>query len=348
MISSCQIRNFKGIHECEIDDLKKINLFIGKNNSCKSTILEAMYYTLKEFYGKSELPQVFRRRNNVYCPGQDLWFYHNTDEDIKIKIDLVNSVLTLELRFDEEHSSIRCSTSFFDKKSSAKFTSSGIYSVDLDVVRSVTFSMPTTEDTQIKKFVNDALFLESSVKYDVDSIEKLLGLLKTKNLASEFGEYLNRIFGLGQNWEFLPVPNRPKEFRAALIEKNKYLYISGLGDGIRYAIQVLGNAMLIRDSCIFIEEIETNQHPEALKKLIPILLDISRKNNLQIIVTTQSPLTWTIFEHEFADPSERDAFFQCFHVQRNMEDGTVNCKIASRKDYDVFWNGVMQDLYGTQ
>lgn len=43
MIDSIQIRNFRGIREGEIDGFRRINLFIGPNNSGKSTLMEALY-----------------------------------------------------------------------------------------------------------------------------------------------------------------------------------------------------------------------------------------------------------------------------------------------------------------
>ena len=42
MISKIEIDNFKGIEKIEIDNLNKINIFVGTNNSKKTTILEAI------------------------------------------------------------------------------------------------------------------------------------------------------------------------------------------------------------------------------------------------------------------------------------------------------------------
>ena len=42
MINKIEINKFKGIEKIEIDNLNKINIFIGANNSKKITILEAI------------------------------------------------------------------------------------------------------------------------------------------------------------------------------------------------------------------------------------------------------------------------------------------------------------------
>ena len=39
-----KIENFRGIKSLEINDLARINLFVGKNNCGKTSVLEAAFY----------------------------------------------------------------------------------------------------------------------------------------------------------------------------------------------------------------------------------------------------------------------------------------------------------------
>ena len=43
MYQNVTIENFRGITSLEIDDFKKVNLFVGKNNCGKTTVLEALF-----------------------------------------------------------------------------------------------------------------------------------------------------------------------------------------------------------------------------------------------------------------------------------------------------------------
>ena len=43
MFRSIKIENFRGIRTSEIDDLSQVNLFFGKNNCGKSSVLEALF-----------------------------------------------------------------------------------------------------------------------------------------------------------------------------------------------------------------------------------------------------------------------------------------------------------------
>ncbi|MCX9011318.1 MAG: AAA family ATPase [Candidatus Methanoperedens sp.] len=47
-IKSAEITNFRGIKECKVDDLSLVNIFVGINNSRKSTLLDAIYIGCKE------------------------------------------------------------------------------------------------------------------------------------------------------------------------------------------------------------------------------------------------------------------------------------------------------------
>ena len=48
MIKDLYIENFKCFNKIKIDDIKKINFLVGKNNSGKTTILEALMLILSE------------------------------------------------------------------------------------------------------------------------------------------------------------------------------------------------------------------------------------------------------------------------------------------------------------
>ena len=43
MIQDIKIENFRGITSLEIQDFKKINIFVGKNNCGKTSVLEALF-----------------------------------------------------------------------------------------------------------------------------------------------------------------------------------------------------------------------------------------------------------------------------------------------------------------
>jgi len=97
-----------------------------------------------------------------------------------------------------------------------------------------------------------------------------LGKIKNEGKSKDFGDYLNSIFAKGNMWEFMPHPENSEEFVVAF-SNGVPKFIKGMGDGIRFAMQIIGTSMMVKDTAIFIEEIESSQHPASLEKLIIFL-----------------------------------------------------------------------------
>ncbi len=79
-----EINNFRGIKSFTVEDLKDINLFVGKNNSRKTTVLEALFLLL----GASN-PELVVRINNF----RDLFL--SDEEDLRFifyNLDYSNAV----------------------------------------------------------------------------------------------------------------------------------------------------------------------------------------------------------------------------------------------------------------
>ena len=351
MITNVALTNFKGIRNCSFDGLGQINLFVGKNNSCKSTILEGVYYSLKEF-SESELTQIFQKRTNVFSGMSELWFNYAKKEEISFRIGFDNSDFNMEMSFDEDTNRIRCQLRVFDRKANNWQTlPSTEYSSDFNAFRSVRYQdYSTSISPEVRRNIADYIkrcsFIESLIKKDVVSLEGLLGVIKTRGMANVLGEHLFAIFGQGRNWEFLPSFDRPNEFRAVTYVNGTPFFISGLGDGMRYALHIIANCMLSKNTAVFIEEIESNQHPASLGKLIPLIVKMAKENNLQLFITTQSiSLAWGFFEKEFT-PEEREKYFKCFAVERDEKTGSVTCTPQSKEDQSTWDSSIHKGLYG--
>ena len=61
-----EVQNFRGIKYCKLEDFADLNVFIGKNNTGKSTILESIYLNITsqdlDLVGNDPLLFIFRRR----------------------------------------------------------------------------------------------------------------------------------------------------------------------------------------------------------------------------------------------------------------------------------------------
>jgi hypothetical protein len=199
----------------------------------------------------------------------------------------------------------------------------------------------------ILTYVENTHFIENSQRNRVSSFEELLGYMKNQGLTKTFGENMQRIYGVGLNWEFTPSLDDPKEYRAATMVNDKPYYLSGLGDGFRFAASILAFAICNKNTALMIEEIECNQHPSALKAILKTLVKLCLEQNIQLFLTTHSKevedtLLLDIFGE---DPDQRETVFRSFLVSRNSENGVVVCKRVKTEENAADWAKVNETLW---
>ena len=90
MLRSLEIQNFKGIKQGKIDDLSQVNSLVGRNNSGKSTILDALIMLRStvvayDHLERSGVEQIVQRRvdQGSRSMGYDeLWYGMETGDPI--------------------------------------------------------------------------------------------------------------------------------------------------------------------------------------------------------------------------------------------------------------------------
>lgn len=338
MLTRLSIQNFKGIASCDFEDedLARINLLIGKNDSGKSTIMEAVYYMLKELHAPPKLSQIMSRRTNVSCGGSELWFRYNIELPIVISTSLDS--LQLEWRIQAPQEGRLISSEFYQGIDSP--SEKGLRPLGGTTYVGRNFSMTSSSganvingilaDIKIKDalvaYASGASFVDCTIKSNTSDIERILARFKIGGKEQTFGEILNDIYGKGKEWEFMPQLENPDEKRLAIREAGQLKYFSDFGDGLRCCAGILGTAMSARNTVLFVEEIESHQHSGSLSKLIRHLVNIARENNLQVFLSTHSKDVWeSLSRGVYVEDSGKQAEeFRCLVIERNPETGKVS------------------------
>lgn len=353
MIREVSIENFKGIRHCEIKDLGKVNLFIGKNSCGKSAIMEAIYFTGKEFIGPN-LPQcIMRRANRGNYSARELWYgYDMKSSEVQVTMKFVgDDSVGLRIRFIEQEKILRdflSSGSLPNRQEDigcdyypASFSHRGEHRPDLH----------TNHNTEIRRFFDRSVFIDPTAKTDVRQIEgNYLNILKLSEAdSSDLAKRTAEIYDTKPSWEFLPHPDFPPDnpSRFAILEGKRRLFFDNFGDGLHYGLAMMAIAKTRENTALFIEEIESHQHPEAIGKLISNLLEIAGMNNLQLFITTHNRIVWNFFEKEFETEDARQKLLRVYRVVRNGETGVVECIPQTKENADEFWSAVDKELYGS-
>ena len=334
MLTRLGIQNFKGIASCDFEekDLSRINLLIGKNDSGKSSIMEAAYYMFKELCGSSQLYATMSRRTDVSYGVSEIWFKYRIElpivvsasfESVKFewKIELtqegyVNSLLSQKVRTPSGDGYVEVRKAAYSGGDFSFSSSSGN-----------TNALQAEDELKktITAYATGTSFIDCTIKSKTREIERILARFKIDGKERRFGEVLNDVYGKGKEWEFMPQLERPEEKRLAIREAGHLRYFSDFGDGLRCCVGVLGTAMSLRNTAIFIEEIESHQHSGSLSKLIRHLVTISRENNLQVFLSTHSLDTWESLSRGVyvEDPEKQKEEFRCLLIERDPETGKV-------------------------
>jgi AAA15 family ATPase/GTPase len=347
MITGLHISNFKGISESKIDEMGMVNLFIGKNDSCKSTILEAAYTVLRESYS-SGLGSSLSRRTNLEIGNRELWYGYKTDSNIKIELLFENAVLSMVATYEKGQNRINSITNLSAHVGPAArvFARSNTYQDNFAMSASSGHDLSQNmKALGFGNYVMDSRFVDSSLKNDLRLVESLLGQLKLQGLDLEFGKLFSQVFETDPHWEFMPHPDFPTQYRVALSKGDSRVFLNGFGDGLRFCMLLMGRIMLAKNTALFIEEIENNQHPESLVKIVPFLVEYSRKNNLQLFITTHNPLVMRLFEEHCKNDKEKSVL-RIYRVTRDKSNGFVQCIPLTEKELADWFTKVDQDLWG--
>lgn len=197
----------------------------------------------------------------------------------------------------------------------------------------VAFKKQLSSNIKNLDFLSDITLIDDNFIRNMEQFErefwgKLLGSRTDKEITSILNDvYQTEI----EHFTFKPYSleddkrNRRDSDRYKLFSalENIALHIDDYGDGFRYAFTILTSILLFKKRELLIEEIESHQHAGSLKKLIPKLVEISQKNNLQLFVTTHSFEVWRYFYGAFNEDNRKNNF-RSFHVVRDADTGKVD------------------------
>ncbi len=304
MFENLSIQNLRGIQSLKISDLRRINIFVGPNNSGKTTILESIFLLI----GMSN-PQLYASINNfrglTSTEANDLKFnFRNLD---------TNNTIILEA-FEKKDGKRKLKISpLFSNTVVEQFTNKDSTTESLNETSAASDTRISQEASgvsyQFTHGVNEESVYTSKLYFDQ-------GILKI-TLNSDYKEKLNgRILNGYDFWGALSdrVNRLQRDKRKDILIKflkiidpkvedialglNKLVYIdigieqmipiSLMGDGFLKACSAMANILISEDGFLMVDEIENGLHYKTLKLLWKSMLEVSRDSNVQMFIATHS------------------------------------------------------------
>ena len=285
MIESIEIKNFRGIHHGKIEGLSQVNLFFGKNNCGKSSLLEALFLVC----GQSNplLPATINAmRTYTRLTETDIrYFFYQMDAASQIQIATSGS--------QERHLSV---TSFQEAAPVDASNSS------TDIPRRYGLRMQYNNrdgeySSEVMYDLGKSNQMEQNVRVDARYAEQL----KCEYLSPRYDsrasvEGLQNII-LNKDEDFLAEALRILEpgARNPIFMENVMYVDAGLpqripinlmGDGIRKIVSFLTSIYKCRGGVVLIDELSNGFHYSVMKDMWKVVIRAALRNDVQIFATT--------------------------------------------------------------
>lgn len=285
MIDSVKVNNFRGIHRCKIEGLSQVNLFFGKNNCGKSSLLEALFLVC----GQSNplLPATLNamRTYTRLTESDILYFFYQMDAASEIQIETTGG--------QERHLAIttfqEAANELADNVSTELSHHYGLRmkyrTTDGELTSEVHYDLGKTNQIEQRHHV-DRRYTEQlkcvylSPRYDTNASTEGLHNIYINKDESFLAEALKVLEPAAHNPVFMD------GVMLVDIDLSQRIPINLMGDGIRKIVSFLTNIYACRGGVVLIDELSNGFHYSVMQPMWEIVIRAAIKNDVQIFATT--------------------------------------------------------------
>ena len=321
MYTSLSIKNFRAFETLEIEGLKRVNLFTGRNNSGKTSVLEAVYLLEGEFPA-SRARQLFSNRNLAGAAIQHQtalempWatLFRDLSVETDIRIEGINSGASVEIRLSTQ----------LDEKVKSHFGSHEFspspYTRNLlagHVNRQLS-DMIWINEGKIESFKGDASFLNllsfvlSNTRRSQQDLVTQFGRLEVVKLDGLVVEALQIVDPRLRNLSTILLGG-VAILHADLDGTARRLPLAVVGDGMLRFLDIIFAIVQNSGRAVMIDEIENGFHYSTLPKVWELIHKLAKQYNVQIFAVTNSQ-ECAVAAHEAAKADGYD--YQYFRIEQ--------------------------------
>ncbi len=324
MINSLYIKNYRNLKELSIKSLGRVNLITGKNNTGKSTILEAIaiyasrgdlttLYQLLEERGESfkriessanSIQSNIKIISSLFCNR-----VVNFTKNDAIVIGILENTLfgeeqsnekTLSFRFvkyfdeeqkDNDGSIIRRRKIELESEIEKDF---GSFKIGLEIRLGNNYSILSLEDGRLPRYGfrglanNDTFQFIRTKNIDREINGKLWDNITLTEKESNIIEALKIIEPLTERIAFIEDGSKERTAVIKLSSSQSILPVRSMGDGTNRILTIILALVNADNGYLLIDEFENGLHYSVQEKLWEIIFSLAEKLNVQVFATTHS------------------------------------------------------------
>ena len=339
MFKKIAIKGFRGIKELELDDFRQINLFVGKNNCGKSTILESLYLAISPT--NAHLPvkiNMFRGLQNV---DENMWLTlfnkMSIDSNITISTELNTKdkrKLVIEPNMKSATNVAITNTKIKDELINASGDVSGS-SLMFSVINGLLIEYSV-------KPKNAKRWIKYNAQVTLDGIDGKI--IPPKGYKENLkGAYINpqTIFiDIQKRFDEIQVRKQIESIVDVLKEIDDSLVDISLGKDVIYCdigldrlmpINVMGDGMYRllaiilaistqQDGILLIDEIDTGLHYSTQEVLWNVIFKSAKKFNVQIFASTHSLECIKAFSSTYFNQLSKEVDIKLYRIEKRDDD----------------------------
>lgn len=326
MYSSITIDGFRRFDHLELNDLSRINLIMGDNNSGKTSVLEAVFAHMNGLSFTSFMRiGIFSRQvstTGLLDFGEKIkGLFHNTSTlpytfsisatmFDNLKTHAIKSVFKPSIELSDLDPRTLGKAQAFDRVLDEQLDNLSINVFSMDSINSTRQNLPQPVsagiweiyfDEKTKRFnlmFPPSFTLEQTafkagidtgiIGYKENQSEiRVFSYLKRYRILGEFVEEMRTVFPEIKEIDMIPYPNGQGPVTIITNDGNN-LPLHLFGDGMRRWFYLLGHMVVFRKAVHLIDEVDAFFHPTAQKEFPKLLLKYAEKYDNQIFMTSHS------------------------------------------------------------
>ena len=361
LMDSFEVENFRSLKHLKLEKLARVNLLVGKNNSGKTSVLEA-FYVLTGIRGIYWVPIVESARNSNSERLSFKQLFYNFDvnkkitlsgtykaEMLEVQIPLVKMRAAIELA--DRPTLLPREMDYYERPPNTPKNPYNPESLFIileisEIPSAINFELRRTAQQQQEVLIypktsEDRSYFEQGPAFIAGprNLTKLLNVRHNLYMLNDELETLkvdkrdNKIVKVLQE-----IDNRISRIELAPsgqiyldLGQSSLLPLNLMGDGIQRLLSIMSAIASNAGGIILIDELDNGLHYSALRVLWKGILQAAREYNVQIFATTHSAealrhLTWVLDDEENASYRDEVAAYTLIRA----DDDTVR---SYRHDY---------------
>lgn len=335
--SKLQVERFKKISGLQIDNLRRINIFAGPNNSGKTTILEAVYLLCHQNDISALLDLAKCRNRNRGITSQ--YLYSLLDQGFSIKGEFNDCPVSAVIvryqdhqveKHDDYITSIQADGLIEDKAAKMKLHLYG--------------KNPPEREYESIQHICKAIY-SSPYYYRPEELYQLYAKAieaksNGKMIFEQVLEFIRRVDPSIKNI-FLIEENGVKSFRVdsdRFMDKN--MELSSYGEGLVRIFELGLGMSNCKNGILLIDEFETAIHYSLLVEFTRVIQELANEFNVQVFITTHSKECIDAFVKNQYRNTEISAYLV------DSAEEKVNIKNITGEDLEFLVDSISFDLRG--